>query len=202
MQETMVEAEERAPGAVPPGSSARFEEGLAYLLTFSEGLLELVPDGIGVLDERVLLRPADQAFFGRLVEFEMPAHLALEHLHRSTLLGFLPLQALPHGTWFPQVREPCTIAAHRLCVSRWDRRGTFPSSTNWGMNVQHRTSNIQRPSTEEGPAGEWFRLTMAHCLPSMFRVLCSMFGVRYTAFDYVDKVQVFRNGKLFLEFSP
>ncbi|MBZ0267100.1 PAS domain-containing protein, partial [bacterium] len=59
MLTTMVEPEEKPR---PPQRGSRFEEGLAYLLAFSDGLLELVPDGIGVLDDRLRVRSANRAF--------------------------------------------------------------------------------------------------------------------------------------------
>lgn len=58
---TMTEPENK-PRQTPPRRPTRFDEGLAYLLAFSEGLLELVPDGIGVLDDRLRVRSANRAF--------------------------------------------------------------------------------------------------------------------------------------------
>lgn len=57
----MTEPENKSRQA-PPRRPSRFEDGLAYLLAFSEGLLELVPDGIGVLDDRLRVRSANRAF--------------------------------------------------------------------------------------------------------------------------------------------
>ena len=51
---TMVEPDE--------GTGPSFEEDLAYLLLFSEALLDLIPDGVAVLDDRLRVRNANRAF--------------------------------------------------------------------------------------------------------------------------------------------
>lgn len=51
---TMVEPDE--------GTGPSFEEDLAYLLLFSEVLLDLIPDGVAVLDDRLRVRNANRAF--------------------------------------------------------------------------------------------------------------------------------------------
>jgi len=52
----MVEPEERSAAGVP------FQDDLAYLVLLSERLLDLVPDGIAVVDEQLRVRAANSAF--------------------------------------------------------------------------------------------------------------------------------------------
>jgi GAF domain-containing protein/DNA-binding NarL/FixJ family response regulator len=62
-EETMVEPEQPGDlGRDVPSPDTTFEEGLAYLLLFSEALLDLVPDGVGVLDEQLRVRACNDAF--------------------------------------------------------------------------------------------------------------------------------------------
>lgn len=85
---TMVSSEEQAPGGLPP-SSGGFEESLAYLLVFSEALLDLVPDPVGVLDADLRVRNANEAFAGA---FGFPSAQAI----RQTSLADHPLLRAPY----------------------------------------------------------------------------------------------------------
>ncbi|MGH2571698.1 MAG: PAS domain-containing protein, partial [bacterium] len=48
------------------GTGPSFEEDLAYLLLFSEALLDMIPDGVAVLDDRLRVRSANHAFLRQL----------------------------------------------------------------------------------------------------------------------------------------
>lgn len=56
-QAIMVEADEGSAGR-----RSSFEDSLAYLLLFSDAVLDLIPDGVGVLDDQLRLRAANPAF--------------------------------------------------------------------------------------------------------------------------------------------
>jgi GAF domain-containing protein/CheY-like chemotaxis protein/PAS domain-containing protein len=59
----MVESEEGIDaGLPPPASPFSLEERLGYLLAFGEALLDLIPDEVAVLDDRLRVRNANRAF--------------------------------------------------------------------------------------------------------------------------------------------
>ncbi|MCA9754043.1 MAG: PAS domain-containing protein, partial [Gemmatimonadetes bacterium] len=74
------------------GSRSSFEDSLAFLVLFSEELLDLVPDGIGVLDEQLRVRAANQAFL-RAFDFD-----SLESA-RGVSLADDPLMRVPLPDW-------------------------------------------------------------------------------------------------------
>jgi GAF domain-containing protein/PAS domain-containing protein/CheY-like chemotaxis protein len=71
------------------GTGPSFEEDLAYLLLFSEALLDLVPDGVAVLDDRLRVRNANRAFVKLLglgtIEAARGVCLSDEPLFRATV---------------------------------------------------------------------------------------------------------------------
>lgn len=69
-----------------PGKQSPFDEGVLYLLSFSERVFDLVPDGLAVLDERLVLRSANAAFL------EL-ANLGAIERARGSSLGAHPLLA-------------------------------------------------------------------------------------------------------------
>src|SRR5262245_28850221 len=71
----MVSSEGQTSGGLPPPSGG-FEESLAYLLVFSEALLDLVPDPVGVLDSDLHVRNANEAFARA---FGFPTATAIRH---------------------------------------------------------------------------------------------------------------------------
>ena len=59
----MADSGEGTEGGLPTSDpDSLFTEGLGYLLAFSEGLLDLIPDEVAVLDDRLRVRRSNRAF--------------------------------------------------------------------------------------------------------------------------------------------
>jgi GAF domain-containing protein/PAS domain-containing protein/CheY-like chemotaxis protein len=109
----MAESDDRPASGDP---SRRYEEALAYLLVFSEALLDLVPDALVVLDESLRVRNANPAF-ARAFAGASPEEVRGRSLADHPVLRS-PIPARPGTTLADALRELCAGGSASLEIDR------------------------------------------------------------------------------------